>query len=229
MHLRLDRPDRAARLAQWVGSLGAGDTLHLIGDVCDFWYASRQIRPGPPACPGLRALADFRERGGSLTVLVGNHDLWLAPYYERVLGARLVSEPLQVEAYGLRLTAVHGHRAGSRKPWKAFMESHAFLSAFSALPAPVAGWLDHRLERTNDGCRPVEDSHTLAAFRRAAGRLRGSADVAVFGHVHQPIDDPESSPRFVVLGGWQEGGSYLRVDEAGATHVVLPREAPVHA
>jgi UDP-2,3-diacylglucosamine hydrolase len=222
MHLRLDRPDRGQRLARWVDTLGPEDPLYLVGDVCDFWYAARQRVLDPPPCDGLRALARYTARGGTLTVLPGNHDNWLGPFYERALGARFVPGPLTVEAHGLRLYLVHGHRVGGRQVWKAGMESHAFLTAFGRLPGPVAGGLDRLLDRSNGLTRAREEARMLAIFRRHLAEAAPEADVAVFGHVHTPLDDPASDPRLVILGGWHHGSSFLRVDESGAALVIEP-------
>ncbi len=73
--------------SRWVESIAIDDPLFLVGDVCDFWYAARQRRSGPLVCEGLRALERYSRNGGALTILPGNHDLWLGPYYEAELGA----------------------------------------------------------------------------------------------------------------------------------------------
>lgn len=222
MHLRLDRPDRARRLARWVRGLESDDALFLVGDVCDFWFASRQRHATPTACEGLKALAEFRARGGALTVLPGNHDQWLGPFYRRVLGARFVEGPQIVEAYGVRLSLNHGHRVGGRPSWKAGLESRAFLAAFERLPGPVARRLDRVLDRSNDQGRAADEARHLAVFRRHLDAERPPADIAVFGHVHTPNDETVGGLRMVVLGGWQHQASYLKVDESGAALVVEP-------
>ena len=230
MHLRLDRPDRAERLSHWVNSLNPDDTLHLLGDVCDFWFATRQLRGDSLECPGLKALADFTARGGGLTVMVGNHDLWLGPYYQRVLGAELVTEPRIIEAHGLRLHMVHGHRVGGRQPWKAGMESRAFFETFRHLPSPIADRLDRKLESSNDRGRAADEARLLAIYRQFLPTIEPGVDIALFGHVHAPIDDATTTPRLIILGGWHARSSYLRVDEQGATFVVIdPANHPVHA
>lgn len=220
MHLRLDRPDRGRRLARWIRTLHADDRLFLVGDVCDFWFAARQQSADPLACEGLRALAEFRQAGGELTILPGNHDLWLGPFYEKTLGAVFVSEPLLVEAHGLRVRLVHGHRAGGRQAWKSLMETRAFLKAFRALPAAAAARLDRRLNASNARKREQDEDRLIPFFRRQLPGLVGKADIAVFGHVHRAVDDPTSRPRFIVLGGWHDRSSFLRVDDRGAELVV---------
>ena len=230
MHLRLDRPDRALRLASWVETLSADDTLHLVGDVCDFLYATRQRTGREIKCMGLRSLAEFKERGGKLTVLVGNHDSWLGPYYQEVLGAELVTEPRILDVHSLRFHIVHGHRVGGRQPWKASMESRAFFEAFRGLPNAVASKLDRILEGSNDRGRSDDEARLIEIYRESLPRIEAGIDIALFGHVHSPLDDSSIVPRMVVLGGWHHRTSYLRVDPDGASLVVEdPAKNPVRA
>ena len=218
VHLRLDRPDRGHRFSRFVDALRPEDPLTIVGDLCDFWFAARQRRADPLACSGLRALANYRDRGGDLTILLGNHDAWLGPFYAATLGARLAPEPLDLVVSGLRLHLVHGHLLGARSAWKAAMESRAFLSAFSATPAPVARTLGHLLNRTNGDHRGEDERRHLRRFRAYADRpsTAETPDLVILGHVHTPSDDP-GPPRMIVLGSWHDGGSYLTIDDGAAT------------
>ena len=53
-------------------------------------------------------------------------------------------------------------------------------------------------------------------FRMYAASCRELADVVVIGHVHRAVDEQETTPRMIVLGGWQQRSSYLKVDAYGA-------------
>lgn len=216
VHLRLDRPGRSRVFARWVDGLEPGDSLTIVGDLCDFWYASRERERTATTCPGLEALARFRARGGELTIVPGNHDAWLGPFYERLLGARFVAEPLEVEAYGLRLVLYHGHKLGGYPAWKGWMESRAFLYAFQHTPSPLASALDRLLERRNERSRDADNQRQANVYRQFVTRLAGQADIVVIGHVHRTLDCPELRPRLVVPGGWYGQSSYLKVDESGA-------------
>lgn len=226
VHLRLDRPERGRRLARFVDSLLVDDSLTIVGDLCDFWFASRQCDGDPMDCEGLRALRRYRARGGSLTILVGNHDTWLGQFYEQALGARVVDEPLDVEADGLRLRLVHGHRLGTGPSWKGWLESRPFLNVFRLLPEFPARWLDRALAWKNELGRGKRDEHHLAGFRRFAASQAPDFDLVVLGHVHRTIDETGTQPRMIVLGGWHEQCSYLKVDHTGAFLIVQPDSVP---
>jgi UDP-2,3-diacylglucosamine hydrolase len=102
------------------------------------------------------------------------------------------------------------------------MESHAFFRAFGWLPGPIARPLDRILTWKNErGLLDDEERH-LRVYRSYAACCRDAADIVIIGHVHRAVDESGSVPRLIVLGGWQHRSCYLRVDEAGATHFVIP-------
>lgn len=222
VHLRDDHPDRDERFRRLVEGLTPADSLVIGGDLCDFWMGARKPVRRLAEYPSLRALAEFRRAGGSLAILPGNHDHWLQPFYRETLGATLLQEPVDLVVEGLRLRLVHGHRLGARRLWKAGMESHAFFRAFGLLPGPVARSLDRVLIWKNErGLLDDEERH-LAVYRTYAASCRYVADLVIIGHVHRAVDQADSRPRLIVLGGWQYRSSYLRIDEAGAAFRVIP-------
>ena len=218
VHLRLDHPDRGARLARVVDRLTLADTLTIVGDLCDFWYAARQRRGNPMACMGLRSLASFRDRGGRITALAGNHDAWLGRFYARTFGAEFEPGHLERDLGGRRTLIAHGHRFGARTNWKVALESRAFLAAFTALPGFVADRLGAQLGRTNERNQELFDRRGLEIYRQQVARLDARYDRVILGHVHRAHADG----RMVILGGWQAGSAYLVVDGDDWRHVVEP-------
>jgi UDP-2,3-diacylglucosamine hydrolase len=216
IHLRIDRPDRSGRFARWVQSLSPSDSLTIVGDLCDFWFASRQARREILRCEGLLALIELIRRGGSVTVLAGNHDTWLGAFYQETLGVRWVEGSLDLEACGLRIHCVHGHLLGARSAWKGLMEGQAFLQGFGKVPEPLAVGLERVLDWKNERGRAASERRHLAVYRRYSDELADRADVVVFGHIHRTHDDNQRAPRMVVLGDWLDGMSYLVVDQDGA-------------
>jgi UDP-2,3-diacylglucosamine hydrolase len=216
VHLRFDRPERDRRFAAFLGRLTRDDALWIVGDLCDFWMGARHSAAELMRCESLRALARFRREGGALAIMAGNHDLWLGPFYIDQLGATMIAEPYDLASHGLRIRVVHGHLLGARRPWKAWMESRAFFEAFHRLPGPIANQLDRALTGRNERELHADEERHLRVFRTYTAACRGLADLVIIGHVHRPVDEPGTSPRMVVLGGWQRRSSYLKVAASGA-------------
>ena len=122
VHLRFDRPDRDVRFSNWLTRLTADDSLLIAGDLCDFWMASRSRTKELLQSQSLRRLAEFQRDGGTLSIMPGNHDAWLCPFYQHDLGARIVPDPIELTVFSLRIHLVHGHLLGSRPGWKAWLE-----------------------------------------------------------------------------------------------------------
>jgi len=227
VHLRFDCPDRDRRFRAWLSRLTGDDDLVIAGDLCDFWMGSRRADNDLMRCDSLQALAEFRRQGGSLAVMPGNHDVWLCPFYERELGARIIPEPHDLTIHGLRLRLVHGHRLGARRAWKSWLESRSFFESFGHVPWPIAVVLDQVLTWTNQRGLAADEERHLRVFRAYAARCRGAVDLVVIGHVHRPVDEADTSLRLIVLGGWQRRSSYLRIDENGAEfHVESDQACP---
>jgi UDP-2,3-diacylglucosamine hydrolase len=223
MHLRPDQPERGERFARRLAECGPADELILVGDVCDFWFASRRRRGDEARCPGLRAIREFRRSGARLTILPGNHDNWLMPFYRDYLDADVdEAEHVDRTIEGLRVRLAHGHRLGAGGRFKAVMEGRGFLTGFGLLPGPLARGLEGALEARNAARLPRSNARNLEAFRRAAEATGDAYDLVVFGHLHLPIDEPAGRTRLVVLGGWFRASPFLRIEDGRATHDVRP-------
>ena len=220
VHLRLDQPDRGDRLARLIDRIEPTDALTIVGDLCDFWFAARQRRADPMRCRGLRSLVGFRDRGGSITILAGNHDAWLGRFYERTLGATFLPDSLERTVGGLRALITHGHRLGARTTWKAGLESRLFLGGFRLLPDFVADRLGDQLRRTNKSHQEEFDQRGREVYERYVVGVGDRFDLVILGHVHRPLDTGDSHPRLVILGGWHDASAYLVVDGASVEHHV---------
>lgn len=226
VHLREDHPERDHRFRRWLDERTADDALILLGDLCDFWMGARARGRRLAEYPSLRALAEFRRRGGRLSIMAGNHDRWLCPFYERALGAEILVEPADRVIHGLRVRMVHGHLLGARRLWKAAMESHAFFRAFGLLPGAVAMPLDRILSWKNERGLLEDEERHLRVYRDYAASCREIADLVVIGHVHRAVDEADGPSRLIVLGGWHHRSSYLRIDEAGVSfHMIHDPDA----
>jgi UDP-2,3-diacylglucosamine hydrolase len=225
VHLRLDRPDRARRLLEFLEGLAPGDRLFVLGDLCDFWFASREARHGGASDPALVRIRELASSGVPTRLILGNHDAWLGPFYREVLGLEVVPAPVQIESYGRRVQLYHGHEIRGTKWWKRAMEGRTFFEAFSRLPGPAARAAQRVLERVNERTRDRVELRMIDEYLEHARGLAGRADVVLFGHVHRVHDEPGRRPAVHVLGDWTADVNYLRIDEHGI-HRGGPSAAP---
>jgi UDP-2,3-diacylglucosamine hydrolase len=226
MHLRPDQPERGERFARRLAECGPADELILVGDVCDFWFASRRRRGDERRCPGLGAIRERRDAGCKVTVLPGNHDGWLGPLYREWLGAEVdEADHVDREIEGLRVRLAHGHRLGANGRLKALMEGRAFLVGYGLVPSPLARRLERALDARNEARLAESNARNHDAYRRHAEALGDAYDLVVFGHLHTPIDEPAGRTRLVVLGGWFDASPILRIEAGRAHHDVRPAGA----
>ncbi len=234
-HICLTHPERGRRFARFLSLLDPkSDHLVIAGDLCDFWFVSRETRrPEAASEPGLVALREFIDAGGQVTLLPGNHDMHLEPFYRKVLGLSFSGDlDLDIPARPpvadrLKTRVVHGHLLGGRSKWKGLMEGRGFLTGFRALPRPAADRLAELLQKYNSRNRHednlrhyyVYESHVRSAKPADSPRF----DIFILGHVHQTICtevilDPapgETQPGktlMVVLGHWFHRASWFRID-----------------
>ena len=75
---------------------------------------------------------------------------------------------------------------------------------------------------SNQRSRLASEERHLAVFRHYARERAGWHDILAFGHVHRTVDEEQGGPRLVVLGGWHNQTSYLKIDTTGARLVIEP-------
>uniref|UniRef100_UPI004049F73E UDP-2,3-diacylglucosamine diphosphatase n=1 Tax=Flavobacterium sp. TaxID=239 RepID=UPI004049F73E len=67
-------------------------TLFLLGDLFDFWFEYKTVVP-KGFVRVLGKLAELADRGIPIYFFVGNHDLWMADYFEKELNIPVFHEP----------------------------------------------------------------------------------------------------------------------------------------
>ena len=234
-HICLTHPERGRRFARFLSLLDPkSDRLIIAGDLCDFWFVSRESRrPEATDEAGLKTLREFIDAGGKVTLLPGNHDMHLESFYRKALGLSF-SGDLDLEIPGerpatesLKTRVVHGHLLGGRSQWKGLMEGRGFLAGFKSLPRPVADNLAGLLRKYNSRNRHEDN---LRHYHVYEDHVRGAKpsqfshyDIFVLGHVHQTIctripigteaDDGDApTTLMVVLGHWFHRASWFRID-----------------
>lgn len=86
-------------------------TLFLLGDLFDFWFEYKTVVP-KGFVRILGKLAELADRGIPIYFFVGNHDLWMADYFEKELNIPVFHEPKEFTFNNKTFFIGHGDGKG---------------------------------------------------------------------------------------------------------------------
>lgn len=227
LHLAPARPALAAAFAAFcAGPARGAAALYVLGDLFDAWIGDDQLRD-PQAAGVAAALRGVSAAGVPVGVMHGNRDLLLGARFVQAAGATLLPEQVVVDVAGTPTLLLHGDELclddTDYQRFRAWSHDPARQRRFLTLPYFVRrgfmAWARRRSRlKTAGKPAPIMDvtpDAVAAALREHRVRRM------IHGHTHRPAlhrlaVDGNACERWV-LSDWYDRGSYLAVDEAGAT------------
>lgn len=233
IHLKTMEERNSQTLLRSLRSWADGDPdsrpthLFLVGDIFDLWIGSHDFfaRRFQPLVAAIEALVKV---GVQVHFFEGNHDLYLKPFWEDRIGARVHADAQMFDLDGYRVRVEHGDLINP--------EDTGYLFLRSFLRAPAMVWLARHLpavvvrligEKASSASREYtstakELSHERirALIRAHAARVYAEApfDLIVTGHVHI-VDDQVLTMgsggrevRSVNLGSWFDAPKALLLE-----------------
>lgn len=210
--------DREDRLVRWLDFIKADAAeVFLMGDVFDFWFEYKTVVP-KGYIRFLGKLAELSDSGIKLWFFKGNHDMWMFDYFERELGATIISDELEIERNGKKFYLHHGDGLGPGDTFYKFLKGFfrsklcqwLFARIHPNLGVGVANYWSAHSRIVND---KKEDSKPgqqewLVVFCRELLQTH-FYDYLVFGHRHLPLDiQLNDKSRYINLGEWVNASSY---------------------
>jgi UDP-2,3-diacylglucosamine hydrolase len=186
-------------------------TLFLLGDIFEFWMGYRHT-VFAPYVPLLEALRRLRESGTEIVYVEGNHDFHMGPYFEDVLGCRILPDGGPIDLDGRKIFIGHGDlvNPGDRgyKILRRFLRSRTLRRLKNLIPPDwawaIARWAGRRSRGSSSERRaPVDMLMAHARELFAEGYC-----AVVTGHFHDPSLTETESGTVVALGDWIERYSY---------------------
>ena len=213
---------REDRIVRWLDSIKADAAeLFLMGDVFDFWFEYKTVVP-KGYIRFLGKLAELTDAGVKLYLFKGNHDMWMFDYFEKELGATIISNELKIERNGKKFFLHHGDGLGPGdgfyKVMKNFFRSGLcqwlFARIHPNLGVGIANyWSTHsRISNEKKENPKPGEQEWLVTFCREELQTN-FYDYLIFGHRHLPLDiqlNPNS--RYINLGEWVNYNTYAEFD-----------------
>ncbi len=223
---------RELTIVRWLESIRAdAQMVFLVGDIFDFWFEYRHAVP-KGFIRLLGKLAELSDEGIELIFFTGNHDMWMADYFEHELGAKIHRAPVEFRfnsAAGIEKKMIVGHGDGLGPG------DRVYKGLKKVFENPLARWTfrqlhpDVGLRIANGWSRRSRISNT----KKGEEEFRGEAnewlylycrqieacdphDYYVFGHRHLPLDlEVSPTSRYLNLGEWVNQQTYAVFDGEG--------------
>ena len=88
--------EREKLFVQWLDKIKSdAEAIYLLGDIFDFWFEYKKVVP-KGYVRLLGKLAELSDKGISIHIFTGNHDMWIFDYIETEINAHIYREPVQI-------------------------------------------------------------------------------------------------------------------------------------
>ena len=207
-----DDAETQRALVAWLDALNV-DQLCILGDLFHHWWGHPGVVPSG-LVPTCAALLRVRARGIGLTIVPGNHDFALGPFFHRDLDAQ-VRGPHVLTVDGRQFLLAHGDEADRSVGYRvtrATLRSTAFAGLMRVL-GPRAG--DRLLSRLAGHSRAHPANPGPLRQRQqdwALQHIHNGVDCVIVGHVHAPGSAAVGGGRVVHLGGWGVDRTWCLID-----------------
>lgn len=204
---------REQKFVAWLDEVkNDAEAIFLLGDLFDFWFEYKTVVP-KGFVRVLGKLAELRDNGIPIFFFVGNHDLWMADYFEKELNIPVYHDNKEFVFNNKIFLIGHGDGKGpGDKGYKRMKK--VFTNPFSKalyrwLHPDIGVALAQHLSVKNkliSGASDVkflgEDKEWLILYAKRKLETK-HYDFFVFGHRHLPLILPiGSQSQYVNLGDW---------------------------
>jgi len=213
---------REAKLVRWLDMIKADAAeVFLMGDLFDFWFEYATVVP-KGYIRLLGKLAEMSDAGTKIYFFKGNHDMWMFNYFEKQLGATIISNELVIERNGKKFFLHHGDGLGPgdnlykvlKKVFRSKVCQWLFARIHPNFGIGIANYWSGKSRSVNskraDG-KPGEQEWLVTYCNEVLQTTR--YDYMIFGHRHKPLDiKVGTDTRYINLGEWIHYCSYAEFD-----------------
>ena len=203
---------REDKLVRWLDMIKADAAeIFIMGDLFDFWFEYKAVVPkGYIRLFG--KLAELSDAGIKLYFFKGNHDMWMFDYFEKELGATIISNELVIERGGKKFFLHHGDGLGPgdamykvlKKIFRSRLCQWLFARIHPNFGVGLANFWSGRSRKV--GAKDITKINLqqdwLIIYSKEVLQTT-YYDYLVFGHRHMPMDiDLDGKSHYVNLGEW---------------------------
>lgn len=213
IHLRPGAGEKQRRFLDFLEATRPAP-VYILGDLFDYWIGTRHY-----------ALEDFRSalaglaraaRGRDLALVPGNRDYLLDPRFTRLTGVRLLGPTERLRLAGRRVVVAHGDFIFNRNSkyvlYRRLMRWRFLADSLQMLPGALALRLVSGYRTVSVRTTPAVLWDDEALARASLAWLEPEDEVLICGHIHSPRHLLFGGRELLVLGDWDGGGEFARLE-----------------
>jgi UDP-2,3-diacylglucosamine hydrolase len=197
---------------------GQAQSLVINGDLFDFWFEWGRVIPRR-GFRILSALGDFKDAGGDILYVAGNHDCWGGDVLRDDIGIDYQTERWEGTLAGWRARVEHGDGLRDRedrryRQLRAVLRHPLAIAAYKLLPPNLATRLAAGSSQASRTYLPASDKGagllSVAIGELAANRF---IELIIYGHSHVAALErgANNTGVYANAGSWLNAPTYLAV------------------
>ena len=213
------------RFVKWLDMVSQdAEGIFLVGDIFDFWFEYNKVIP-KGFVRTLGKLAELSDRGIKITLITGNHDMWMYDYLRKECGVEVFFTPQKVTLYGKELFVAHGDNMNIKNQpilrlMNATFRSRMARKIFSWLIHPdialaFGKWWSGKSRKSHSMEQLSVSFNFLVEYGRDYKATNPATDYILFGHMHYPYDFNEEGLRILFLSAWERDVAYASLNKEG--------------
>jgi UDP-2,3-diacylglucosamine hydrolase len=204
---------REQKFVNWLNEIKHdAEIIFLLGDLFDFWFEYKKAVP-KGFVRVLGKLAELKDSGIQIYFFVGNHDLWMADYFETELGIPVYREPKEFTLNNKTFLIGHGDGLGPGDNGYKRMKK-VFTNPFSKwlyrwlhpdIGIKLAQYLSvkNKLISGEDDVKFLGEENEWLVLYCKKKLEEKKYDYFVFGHRHLPLEISISEhSKYINTGDW---------------------------
>ncbi len=214
---------REKKIVRWLSSIESDAAeIYLVGDIFDFWFEYKYAVPrGYVRLLG--KLAELSDKGITLHIFTGNHDMWIFDYLPQEIGAILHRKPIVKTYNNRKLYIGHGDGLGPGDYGYKFIKKvfankfcqWAFARLHPNFGIGLANYFSRKSRKVNaeNDLKFLGKENEWLAIYAKEYLQKEPIDYFIFGHRHLPLTIRlNEKSTYINLGEWIHHSTYAVFD-----------------
>lgn len=242
LHLKTMEERNSQKLLRFLLSLWQmpqGSVTHLcfVGDIFDLWVSDHEVfvKKWNPIIKAIESLT--KKHHTQLIYFEGNHDVHIAPFWEKKMGATVLTDPLTSLFGPWVVHMAHGDTINQNDKkylrYRSVIRSGLIKFFAHSLPGFFWNWLGQKMSASSSkhsrSLRYDQQDHLRVLIREYAKDIarRDRCHFVITGHFHiqdEYVFENEGIPvRSVNLGSWLESNEtpIYKIDDKGGSFISM--------